>query len=196
MVVGWSSILGRRSLGRLERRNRKADFYLGNSRQKFVSLRQRWPASKLKGFLYLHFGSGPTSPSQASAFALIVVRPPLLGAKRSLPNGCRRLALRACEENCYRTASRYRCAGKAAAYLPASSCSCLAAHDRDWTLPRFAVTFGPYEDFFGCVRSCAGEERPAGAVTWLRIGRQMQSGGEPWPLLRQGLSDRPADDPP
>ena len=143
MVVGWSSILGRRSLGRLERRNRKADFYLGNSRQKFVSLRQRWPASKLKGFLYLHFGSGPTSPSQASAFALIVVRPPLLGAKRSRPNGCRRLALRACEKNCYRTASRYRCAGKAAAYLPASSCSCLAAHDRDWTLPRFAVTFAP-----------------------------------------------------
>ena len=53
MVVGWSSILGRRSLGRLERRNRKADFYLGNLRQKFVILRQNIAVIMMRGERYV-----------------------------------------------------------------------------------------------------------------------------------------------
>ena len=56
--------------------------------------------------------------TMAERFAFDRVRQPLLGAKRSCPNGSGRLALCAFEENSYRASGRCRCAGRVAVYLP------------------------------------------------------------------------------
>jgi hypothetical protein len=85
--------------------------------------------------------SSRVTPELAMAEPLCVDRvgQPLLGAKRSCPNGSGRLALCAFEENSYRAGGRCRCAGRVAVYLPRGGRSRLADHDWDHALQGLAV---------------------------------------------------------
>jgi hypothetical protein len=78
----------------------------------------------------------------AERFALIESGQPLLGAKRSCPNGSGRLALRAFEENSCRAGGRCRCAGRVAVYLPRAGRSRFADHDWDHALQGLATVRG------------------------------------------------------